>query len=190
MADTSPGNEVETVELETRDGSDSLHVVKTDGYRSPTASRTEGENDDDRSSVNSSHSKILDYNSSEEKEEFDENLPTYYSLLGPATPTEDVVIEEIVIEEEGKSEATKTVPDSTDNSSTETAGHIRSGKYYVPFAPNLTLLVKGSGLLTSLINKAKRDPCGATYQRCHPTVPMMKYQSPQILDSSPMRCKY
>ncbi len=69
-------------------------------------------------------------------------------------------------------------------------GHIRSWKYYLPFAPNLTLLAKGSGLLTSLINKAKRDPCRAIYQWCHPTVPMVKYQSPQILNSSPMRLKY
>ncbi len=205
--------------------------------------RTEGANDDDQSSVSSSHSKIFGYHSNEDKEEFDENLPTDYSLLGPPSPEKVEVIEDTVVVEKRKSEATKTIPDSLMKSSKETTetskaegtpetpkidvpfinksiittvlgdylmqeedssmlvaylsknefrdnGHIRSGKYYLPFAPNLNLLAKGSGLLTSLNNKAKRDPCGAIYQQCHPTVPMIKYQNPQILDSSPMRLKY
>ncbi len=59
-------------------------------------------------------------------------------------------------------------------------GYIRSRKYYLPFAPNLTLMAKRSGLLTSLITKSFRDPCGAT-------IPMLKYESPHISDISPMR---
>ncbi len=42
-------------------------------------------------------------------------------------------------------------------------GHIRVRKYFLPLAPNLTLLAKGSGLLLSLIVKFFKDPCGATF---------------------------
>ncbi len=69
-------------------------------------------------------------------------------------------------------------------------GHIRSGNYYLPLAPNLTQVARRSGLLTSLIFMAITDPCAATYQQCMPSVPMLRYNSPNIVDISPMKIKY
>ncbi len=69
-------------------------------------------------------------------------------------------------------------------------GHVRSGKYFLPLSPNLTVIARRSSLLSSLIFMSFTDPCRATYQSCFPTAPMLRYQSPKIVDISPMKIKY
>ncbi len=53
------------------------------------------------------------------------------------------------------------------------AWHVRSGKYYLPEAPNYTVMAQRSGLLFNLITKVYVFSCGATFQWCFPEVPML-----------------
>ncbi len=69
-------------------------------------------------------------------------------------------------------------------------GHNKSGKYYLPIIPNLTKLVRKSGLLSNLIFMAIMEPYTAQFQRCHPSVPMLRYRSNVIDDLSAMKIIY
>ncbi len=64
-------------------------------------------------------------------------------------------------------------------------GHIKSGRFYVSKSPYLSPAGKKSGLFLNLNYMSFLYPCGATYQRCYPTVPMIRFGSSSIDDLSP-----
>ncbi len=68
--------------------------------------------------------------------------------------------------------------------------HVKSGRYYLPESPPFNQEGLKSGLYSSLISMASMYPCGATYQRCLPNAPMIRFCSPQINDLRPTRIQY
>ncbi len=62
-------------------------------------------------------------------------------------------------------------------------GHKKSGNYYLPNSSSLSKL--GRKLLTNLVFWAILDHCGATYQQCFPSVPMIRCGSVSIDNLSP-----
>ncbi len=70
------------------------------------------------------------------------------------------------------------------------SGILRSGRYFLPEAPNLSSEGTKSGLLTKLALMSAIYPCGATHQRCHPVVPMLRFGSADIDDFLPMGNQY
>ncbi len=66
-------------------------------------------------------------------------------------------------------------------------GHEKSGIYYLPECPPYNKEGCKSGLYKSFSTMSSLYPCGATYQPCHPKVPMIRFGSTQIADLRPMR---
>ncbi len=130
MVATVEGSEERLGELETRDGSDSPNVEKFEAteksVESPlrsTNGRTEDDllgnddNDDDGSSISSTHTVTMDTQSDNERP-FNPELPTGFEEIDQTTPSKDVAIKDANAEvDEGKSE--EIVPELMDKSSTE-----------------------------------------------------------------------
>ncbi len=70
------------------------------------------------------------------------------------------------------------------------SGHLKSGRYYLPEAPLLTMEGRKSGLLANLTMMESVYPCGATYQRCYSEMPIIKCRSKGIDDLGALRIQY
>ncbi len=165
---------MEKGELETRDGSDCLVMVESNSSHSPTASRTETDDDNSISSVISAKSNILDTLFDDDKE-FNLDKPTDYSLQGQAITVKDVVVKEIVvIEDNGTSEEIKKVSESTEKSSTVIAeasqaeaipetplvsDKIMEPAWISSFQDDYALQEEDSALLVTYLSKTELKEC-------------------------------
>ncbi len=70
------------------------------------------------------------------------------------------------------------------------SNNVKSGRYYLPEIPLITLEGRRSGLLTGLRHVATSMPYAALYQRCFSEVPMIRLNSPNIDDFKPMKIVY
>ncbi len=68
--------------------------------------------------------------------------------------------------------------------------HVKSGRYYLPEPPMISIEGRKSMLLNSLRQMATFMPCASSYQRCFSEMPMIRLNSNDIDDFKPLKILY
>ncbi len=68
--------------------------------------------------------------------------------------------------------------------------HVKSGIYYLPELPMISIEGRKSMLLNSLPQMATFMPCAASYQQCFSETPMIRLNSNDIDDFKPLKILY
>ncbi len=67
---------------------------------------------------------------------------------------------------------------------------MKSGRYYLPEPPMISIEGRKSMLLNSLLQVASFMACAASYQRCFSMAPMIRLNSNNIDDFKPLKILY